>query len=124
LRDIWVSPLFSAGLTVRMAMTTATGTGVLQRMVPLQQLDAPDVPLTASRAVRLALARGAQTSIGLPINVGSVAEQALPLDVLLTEASDDLLLLLLLLLLLSPTRDGAICGLLACDAVFVPPRSR
>jgi flagellar motor switch protein FliM len=123
LRDIWVSPLFSAGLTVRMAMTTATGTGVLQRMVPLQQLDAPDVPLTASRAVRLALARGAQTSIGLPINVGSVAEQALPLDVLLTEASDDLLLLLLLLLL-SPTRDGAICGLLACDAVFVPPRSR
>jgi flagellar motor switch protein FliM len=122
LRDIWVSPLFSAGLTVRMAMTTATGTGVLQRMVPLQQLDAPDVPLTASRAVRLALARGAQTSIGLPINVGSVAEQALPLDVLLTEASDDLLLLLLLLL--SPTRDGAICGLLACDAVFVPPRSR
>ncbi len=100
-------------------MTTATGTGVLQRMVPRQQLDAPDVPLTASRAARLALARGAQTSTGLPINVGSVAEQALPLDVLLTEASDDLLLLLL-----SPTRDGAICGLLACDAVFVPPRSR
>jgi flagellar motor switch protein FliM len=120
LRDIWVSPLFSVGLTVRMAMTTATGTGVLQRMVPRQQLDAPDVPLTASRAVRLALARGAQTSTGLPINVGSVAEQALPLDVLLTEASDDLLLLLLL----SSTRDGAICGLLACDAVFVPPRSR
>jgi flagellar motor switch protein FliM len=108
---------------VRMAMTTATGTGVLQRMVPRQQLDAPDVPLTASRAVRLALARGAQTSTGLLINVGSVAEQALPLDVLLTEASDDLLLLLLLLLL-SSTRDGAICGLLACDAVFVPPRSR
>jgi len=104
-----------------MAMTTATGTGVLQRMVPRQQLDAPDVPLTASRAVRLALARGAQTSTGLLINVGSVAEQALPLDVLLTEASDDLLLLLLLL---SSTRDGAICGLLACDAVFVPPRSR
>jgi len=103
-----------------MAMTTATGTGVLQRMVPRQQLDAPDVPLTASRAVRLALARGAQTSTGLLINVGSVAEQALPLDVLLTEASDDLLLLLLL----SSTRDGAICGLLACDAVFVPPRSR
>ena len=101
-------------------MTTATGTGVLQRMVPRQQLDAPDVPLTASRAVRLALARGAQTSTGLLINVGSVAEQALPLDVLLTEASDDLLLLLLL----SSTRDGAICGLLACDAVFVPPRSR
>jgi flagellar motor switch protein FliM len=121
LRDIWVSPLFSVGLTVRMAMTTATGTGVLQRMVPRQQLDAPDVPLTASRAVRLALARCAQTSTGLPINVGSVAEQALPLDVLLTEASDDLLLLLLLL---SSTRDGAICGLLACDAVFVPPRSR
>jgi flagellar motor switch protein FliM len=119
LRDIWVSPLFSVGLTVRMAMTTATGTGVLQRMVPRQQLDAPDVPLTASRAARLALARGAQTSTGLPINVGSVAEQALPLDVLLTEASDDLLLLLL-----SSTRDGAICGLLACDAVFVPPRSR
>ena len=77
------------------------------------------MPLTASCAVRLALARGAQTSIGLPINVSSAAEHALPLDVLLTASSDDLLLLLL-----SPTHDGAICGLLACDAVFVPPRSR
>jgi two-component sensor histidine kinase len=93
-------------------MTTATGSGVLQRMTQRQQPDAPDVPLTASRAVRLALARGAQTSIGLPVTVGSVAEQALPLDELLAEFTDELLLI-------SLTRDGAICGILACDAGLV-----
>jgi flagellar motor switch protein FliM len=93
-------------------MTTATGSGVLQRMTQRQQPDAPDVPLTASRAVRLALARGAQTSIGLPVTVGSVAEQALPLDELLAEFTDELLLIPL-------TRNGAICGILACDAGLV-----
>ncbi|WP_386682761.1 FliM/FliN family flagellar motor switch protein [Loktanella sp. R86503] len=93
-------------------MTTATGSGVLRRMTQRQQPDAPDVPLTASRAVRLALARGAQTSIGLPLTVGSVAEQTLSLDELLSEFTDDLLLL-------SLKRDGAICGILACDAGLV-----
>ena len=90
----------------------ATGTGVLQRMTRRQQPDAPDVPLTASRAVRLAVARAAQTSAGLKLTVGSVAEQALPLDPLLEECNDDLLLVAL-------TRDGAACGLIACDSGFV-----
>ncbi|MFZ3583051.1 FliM/FliN family flagellar motor switch protein [Loktanella sp. DJP18] len=93
-------------------MTLGTGTGVLHRMTQRQQPDAPDVPLTASRAVRLALARGAQSSVGMKVTVGSVGEQALPLDPLLTEFDDDMLLLAL-------TRDGAICGLLACDAGLV-----
>ena len=93
-------------------MTAATGTSVLHRMTQRQQADAPDVPLTASRAVRLALARAAQTSTGMKLTVGSVAEQILPLDPLLDEHDDDLLLMAL-------TRDGAICGLIACDAGLV-----
>lgn len=93
-------------------MTAATGTGVLHRMTQRQQPDAPDVPLTASRAVRLALARAAQTSIGMTVTVGSVGEQALFLDPLLEECNDDMLLLAL-------TRDGGICGLMACDAALV-----
>lgn len=93
-------------------MTLATGSGVLHRMTQRQQPDAPDVPLTASRAVRLAVARAAQTSIGLKITVDSVGEQAQALDPLLAAFDDDLLLLAL-------TRDGAICGLIACDQGLV-----
>ena len=93
-------------------MAAATGTGVLHRMTRRQQPDAPDVPLTASRAVRLALARAAQTSVGLKLTVGSVAEQALTLDPLLEECDDSPMLMAL-------TRDGAVCGLMACDAGLV-----
>ena len=93
-------------------MTAATGTSVLHRMTQRRQAVVPDVPLTASRAVRLALARAAQTSIGLKLTVGSVAEQTMSLDPMLAEHDDDLLLMAL-------TRDGAICGLMACDAGLV-----
>ncbi len=94
-------------------MTLATGSGILQRMIRRQEPDeAPDVPLTASRAVRLAVARAAQISTGMKLTVGSVGEQALPLDITLEEFNDDLLLLAL-------TRNGAVCGVLACDAGLV-----
>ncbi len=93
-------------------MTLGTGTGVLHRMTRRQQPDAPDVPLTASRAVRLAVARAAQVSAGLVVTVGSVGEQALSLDVLLAELGDHLLLI-------SLTRDGSVVGVLACDAGLV-----
>ena len=93
-------------------MAAATGTGVLHRMTRRRAAEAPDIPLTASRAVRLALARAAQTGTGLKLTVGSVAEQILPLDAMLDEHDDDLLLTAL-------TRDGAVCGLIACDAGLV-----
>ena len=94
-------------------MTVGTGTGVLHRMTRRQQPDAPDdVPLTASRAVRLAVARGAQVSTGLVLTVGAVREQALSLDALLDECQGELLLIGL-------TRGGATVGLIACDAGLV-----
>lgn len=93
-------------------MTMEEAKGVLHRMTQRQQPDAPDVPLTASRAVRLAVARGADLSVGLTLTVGSVGEQALPLDAMLEELNDELLLTAL-------TRNGEIVGIFGCDAGFV-----
>ncbi|MBU2358739.1 MAG: FliM/FliN family flagellar motor switch protein [Alphaproteobacteria bacterium] len=93
-------------------MTLVTGSGVLHRMTRHPEAETPDVPLTASRAVRLAVARAAQTHLALKLTVGSVAEQALSLDALLADMDDDLLLMGL-------TRDGAVCGIMACDAGLV-----
>ena len=58
-------------------------TGVLHRMVRRQQADAPDVPLTATRAVKLAVTRAAQSSVGLVVDVTGVADRTCDLDGLL-----------------------------------------
>ena len=93
-------------------MTLVTGSGVLHRMIRRPDADTPDVPLTASRAVRLAVARAAQTHLSMKLTVDTVTETALSLDDLLADLEDDLLLLGL-------TRDGAVTGLIACDAGLV-----
>lgn len=93
-------------------MTMVAATGVLHRMTQRQQPDAPDVPLTASRAVRLAVSRGADLSAGLNVTVGSVGEQALPLDSMLEELRDDWLMIAL-------ARNGETIGVIACDSGFV-----
>ncbi|WP_177174541.1 FliM/FliN family flagellar motor switch protein [Loktanella fryxellensis] len=93
-------------------MTMATGAGVLGRMTRRRAPDVPDVPLTASRAVRLAVERAAQATTGLTVTVGQVAELVLPLDRLLADCGGDMLLLALM-------RDGAVCGLIGCDAGLV-----
>ncbi len=67
-----------------------------------------DSPLTSSRALRLALMKSANDSIGLVLTVTSVAEDVVMLDDMLGGLSDDLLLVGL-------GRDDARVGLISID---------
>lgn len=89
-------------------MMTDRPSSVLERMMHRQTPAVPDVPLTASRAVRLAATRAAQNSIGLTLTVLGVSEDMLELDSLLAEFSDDLLIVGLM-------AGGAVRGLILCD---------
>ena len=93
-------------------MTEAAEAPVLHRMTRRSAPSAPDVPLTASRAVRLAVTRAAATSIALTLTAQSVAEEAMTLDDLIDTLSEDDLLVAL------ETAAGPV-GLLACDRGFV-----
>lgn len=93
-------------------MTMATGAGVLGRMTRRRPPDVPDVPLTAARAVRLAVERAAAAATGLTVTVGQVAELVLPLDGLLADCGGGMLVLALM-------RNGAVCGLIGCDSGLV-----
>ncbi len=84
---------------------------ILRQMTHRQPSVTPDVPLTASRAVRLAATRSAQHSIDLTLQVLSVGEDALDLDGLLSELSEDLLIQGL-------HRDGDVVGFMACDTAL------
>ncbi|MCA1776124.1 MAG: FliM/FliN family flagellar motor C-terminal domain-containing protein [Loktanella sp.] len=65
---------------------------VLRRKLGKGPQDAPPVPLTASRAMRLALSRAAQQAAGLSLSVGGIAVDVVPLDNLLGDLSDTMLL--------------------------------
>ena len=84
---------------------------VLARMVRRDAAATPDVPLTASRAVRLAITRAAETSIGLVLQSDSVLEQGLDLDPLVEAVPDDGVILGL-------TRGGGVAGVLICSPVL------
>ncbi len=84
---------------------------VLQKMTHRQRAVAPDVPLTASRAVTLAVTRAAQTSVSMTLNVSSIREEMVELDGLLAQLSDDVLIV--------GVGDGTVVqGLLVCDSVL------
>ncbi|SEP93914.1 Type III flagellar switch regulator (C-ring) FliN C-term [Loktanella sp. DSM 29012] len=87
-------------------------TGVLHRMVRRQQADAPDVPLTASRAVKLSVTRVAQSSVGLVVDVTGVADRTCDLDSVTTDLSPDVLML-------GVERDGTCVGMMICDASLI-----
>jgi flagellar motor switch protein FliM len=65
-------------------------------------------PVTSSRAVRLALTKAANDTVGLVLTVGGVADQIVPLDEMLAGLDDGLLLIGL-------TRDSQLVGLAAID---------
>lgn len=65
-------------------------------------------PVTPTRAVRLAMARAATQSIGLPLTVAEVSDRLLPPDEMVAELSEALLLLGLV-------RGDAVVGLAAID---------
>ena len=92
-------------------MTDQASTSVLHQMAQVRPSVTPDVPLTASRAIRLALTRAAERSIGMTLSVTSVAEDTLSLDELIETMSNDYLMVAL-------SRDDLACGILACDFHF------
>ncbi|MDX8347781.1 FliM/FliN family flagellar motor switch protein [Cognatiyoonia sp. IB215446] len=83
-------------------------THILRRMAGQPQTDVADSPLTSSRAVRIALTKVAQDSVGLTITVQAIEEETLPLDDLLTGLSDELMLV-------GVHRGGDLAGLLGVD---------
>lgn len=83
-------------------------THILRRMAEQPQTDVADSPLTSSRAVRIALTKVAQDSVGLAVNVLAIEEEVLPLDDMLTGLSDELMLV-------GVDRGGALAGVLGVD---------
>jgi flagellar motor switch protein FliM len=85
---------------------------VLRRKLGKGPQDSAPVPLTASRAMRLALSRAAQQAAALPLSVGGIAVDVLPLDNMLAELSDTMLLQQL-------SVNGALAGVCALDPSLV-----
>lgn len=81
---------------------------ILSRMAGRAVVDADDQPLTAARAVRLAVARAANDTVGLVLTVTGMAEEVQPLDGLLDGLDDELMLVGL-------ERDGHLAGVIALD---------
>ncbi len=89
-------------------MTTGTHVTLLRRMTRPQGQGETENPLTSSRAVRLALTKAANDSVGLVLTVESVGEEVIALDDMLATLGSDLMLVGL-------ERDGALSGLIALD---------
>lgn len=89
-------------------MTESTQVTLLRRMTRPQGQKVADNPLTSSRAVRLALTKAANDTVGLVLTVQSVAEEVTGLDDMLGTLADDLMLVEL-------TREGDLAGLIALD---------
>ncbi|MEY1555895.1 FliM/FliN family flagellar motor C-terminal domain-containing protein [Yoonia sp. R2331] len=84
---------------------------VLEKMTHRVATAVPDVPLTATRAVTLAVTRAAQNSVALTLNVARVSEDLVELDDLLSELSLDVLIRGL-------GTGNAVRGVIACDAAM------
>lgn len=93
-------------------MSGQVNPGVMQRMIGARAPKATDVPVTASRALRLAMTRAAERQVGLQLTVESVGEEAVSLDGLQAALRDDLLLLKLL------NADG-VQGVVALDRELI-----
>lgn len=77
-------------------MTQDTHAQMLRRLTRSQHRDVAENPLTSSRAVRMALIKAANDSIGLAVAVSSVAEEVVALDDMLRALEDDLMLVALM----------------------------
>jgi len=86
---------------------------VLNRMVGQKAASTAEVPVTASRAMRLAVTRAAERTVALQLTVVGVGEENLTLEGVQSALNDDLLLLKLM------NADGGVAGVLALDTSFV-----
>lgn len=78
-------------------------------MAKRQEAPVADVPLTSSRALRVAMTRAADKSLGLSLNVSAVSETPLSLDLLIPELPAEHMYIALL-------RHGVTVGILGVDA--------
>lgn len=89
-------------------MAETTHSKILGRMAGRVAHDADDQPLTAARAVRLAVTKAANDTVGLVVTVSGMADDVQPLDGLLAELGEDLMLVGL-------QRDRRLAGIIALD---------
>jgi len=92
-------------------MTAQLAHDVLRRMVASPPPAPEDVPITSSRAMRLALTRAADKAHGLIINVEGLREETLPLDEMLSVLEPELMLV-------GMYDNGDLLGLCALDLNF------
>ncbi|MEO1639899.1 MAG: FliM/FliN family flagellar motor C-terminal domain-containing protein [Pseudomonadota bacterium] len=78
---------------LRWDMTDSIHTTLLRRMTRAQDAGVAENPLTTSRAVRLALTKAANDTVGLSLAVQSVAEETASLDQMLADLPEGLMLL-------------------------------
>lgn len=89
-------------------MTESTHATLLRRMTRSQDAEVAENPLTSSRAVRLALTKAANDTVGLVLTISSVAEDVSGLDAMLDGLPDGLMLMGL-------HRQDRLVGLIALD---------
>ncbi|MFT5630690.1 MAG: flagellar motor switch protein FliM [Gammaproteobacteria bacterium] len=81
---------------------------ILVRMTTRPTAGAVDVPLTSTRALRLAVTRAADRSLGMTLTVAKVAEDLKPLDAMVAMLPDEMSFVRL-------ERAGVLVGLVALD---------
>lgn len=89
-------------------MTEQAQPSILHRMAHREKPQVAEVPVTSSRAIRMAISRAANNAVGMAITVLSIGEEVLPLDETLSALGEDLSLL-------GIERSGNLAGLLAID---------
>lgn len=89
-------------------MAETMHSNILGRMAGRVTGDVADQPLASSRAVRLALTKAANDTVGLVLTVTGMSDETQSLDGLLQAAGDDLMLVGL-------HRDGRLAGILTLD---------
>lgn len=82
--------------------------GILARMIERRLAGAVDVPLTSTRALRLAVTRAADRSLGMTLTVAKVTEDLKPLDTMMVTLPDEMSFVRL-------ERGGVLVGLIALD---------
>lgn len=70
-------------------------TSILRRMTNPEVEEAPQSPLTTSRAVRLAMTKAAHSTLGLVVTVTAIEEIVQPLDEMLNGLAEDLMMVAL-----------------------------
>lgn len=83
-------------------------TAIISRMTKRPEKGAAGVPLTSSRALRLAVTRAADRALGMTLNVAQVTEAILPLDGMIADLPTDMSYVRL-------ERSGSLAGFIAFD---------